>query len=264
MKYHGIIEHAYGMIQIDGNSLSFPEIKLKYSENDGTLTRSLDEKSIDSYLRESNDSHALARAQERFIRSCAANTLARAILKCDTHVGDCAYLYIGHDGQFSGLRFQNLFGRRLMRFGIKRERHVFFVNLAIKFAINAANIDKNEYYSDLNANGNQRKNKLKRNLMWNYFQDLCVQALDILRNEHKYRLLLMLLVTISFCDDGCTDDEINCIQKNDIVLNVRKVLHLDDERKENDFKKFVGKEFANALKDKYRIIDNCIHQFIHN
>ncbi|MCQ2818303.1 MAG: hypothetical protein MJ252_13635 [archaeon] len=169
---------------------------------------------------------SLERLQDNFIRSLAGASVATGVLGIgDRHSGN---IMIKTNGLYFHIDFGHIFGNFKEKFGFKRERSVFLLTQDMAYVyVKTNNEDK--------------------------FKNYCIKAYNILRKNGKRLLNLIITMAsagmpefVSLWDLAYTEDQL-------------QLELINEEAAGNHFLTLI-KESVN---EKYRILDNLVHNCIH-
>ena len=185
---------------------------------------------LHDYIRKHNTrSDQYATAVDKFTRSCAGYCVATYVLGVgDRHNGN---IMMKQNGSLFHIDFGHFLGNFKSKFGMKRERTPFVFTQQMEHVILQGKTSKAE-----------KKERLS------YFEDLCVEAFNILRTSAG---LLECMFTL-MVSAGMPE----LLHAND-VLYLREMLQLDLTPKEAGayFKSLITR----AVKDPMRVIDHTFH-----
>ena len=162
---------------------------------------------------------------DNFIRSLAGYCVATGVLGiADRHP---ANVMIKQNGLFFHIDFGHIFGNFKTKFGFKRERSVFLLTPQMAYIYIQSNNTKE-------------------------FIDYCTTAFNILRANAKRIMNIMITMSSSNMPEFSTMSDLSY---------VRDQLKLDMNEKEAS--EYLIKTIKDSLNDKYMILDNLIHNFVH-
>ena len=201
--------------------------ELSQIQNQGGVGGALDKESIIKYFIENNLSdnfNQINNKTDNFIKSLAGYCVATCVLGvADRHSSN---VMIKKNGIFLHIDFGHILGNFKVKFGVKRERSLFLLTPEM------ANVYINE-----------KKEKM--------FEKICAKAFNILRHNAPKLINNFIIMSSSGMPEffGLCDIE---YMKNMLVLEKP-----NDEDAENYFIETIKK----CKNEKFRIIDNIIHNF---
>ena len=162
---------------------------------------------------------------DNFIRSLAGYCVATGVLGiADRHP---ANVMIKPNGLFFHIDFGHIFGNFKTKFGFKRERSVFLLTPQMAYIYIQSNNSKE-------------------------FVDYCTKAFNILRANAKRIMNIMITMSSSNMPEFSNMADLWYVRDN-----------LKLEMNEKEASEYLIKTIKDSLNDKYRILDNLIHNFVH-
>ena len=162
---------------------------------------------------------------DNYIKSLAGYCVATGVLGiADRHV---ANVMINENGLFFHIDFGHIFGNFKTKFGFKRERSLFLLTPQMA-------------YIYIQSNNNKE------------FKNYCTSAFNILRANSKRILNIMITMSSSNMPEFSTMYNLSY---------VKDILKLD--MNEKDAAEYFINSIKDSLNDKYRTLDNLIHNFVH-
>ena len=162
---------------------------------------------------------------DNFIRSLAGYCVATGVLGiADRHP---ANVMIKSNGLFFHIDFGHIFGNFKTKFGFKRERSVFLLTPQMAYIYIQSNNSKE-------------------------FVDYCTKAFNILRANAKRIMNIMITMSSSNMPEFSNMADLWYVRDN-----------LKLEMNEKEASEYLIKTIKDSLNDKYRILDNLIHNFVH-
>jgi phosphatidylinositol-4,5-bisphosphate 3-kinase len=163
---------------------------------------------------------------DNYIKSLAGYCVATGVLGiADRHP---ANIMIKENGLFLHIDFGHIFGNFKKKLGFKRERSVFLLTPQMAYIY-------------------VQSNKAKE------FVNYCTSAFNILRANAKKFLNIMITMSSSNMPEFSTMSDVTYV-KEQLKLNMN----------EKDASEYFIKTIKDSLNDKYRTIDNLIHNFVHS
>ena len=197
-------------------------------KDEGAFLGALDRRLLYNYLNNSTteDKLILEKRIDNFIRSLAGYCVATGVLG----IGDrhSANVMIKNNGLFLHIDFGHIFGNFKMKCGFKRERSRFLLTPDMAYVYMKSN--------------NEEK-----------FKNYCVKAYNILR--HNGQRLLNLIITMS----SAGMPEYSTIAD---LAYFQKMLQLDIKN-DDDAGNYYLALIRESVNERYRILDNLIHNCIH-
>ena len=162
---------------------------------------------------------------DNYIKSLAGYCVATGVLGiADRHP---ANVMLKVNGLFFHIDFGHIFGNFKKKFGFKRERSVFLLTPQMAYIYIQSNNTKE-------------------------FVNYCTSAFNILRANAKKILNIMITMSSSNMPEFSTMSDISYV-KDQLKLNMS----------EKDASEYFIKTIKDSLNDKYRTMDNLIHNFVH-
>lgn len=198
-------------------------------KEEGAFGGTLDRELLYNFLKKNfqDTGMKLEYLEDNFIRSLAGTCVTTGVLGIgDRHAGN---IMIKTNGVYFHIDFGHIFGNFKMKFGFKRERSVFLLTQDMAYVYIKTNNESN-------------------------FKSYCVKAYNILRKNGKR--LLNLIITMA----SAGMPEYTNIANLGYTKNLLKFDIKNDE--------LAGSYFLNLIKEsvneKYRILDNIIHNLKHS
>ena len=162
---------------------------------------------------------------DNYIKSLAGYCVATGVLGiADRHP---ANVMLKVNGLFFHIDFGHIFGNFKKKFGFKRERSVFLLTPQMAYIYMQSNNTKE-------------------------FVNYCTSAFNILRANANKILNIMITMSSSNMPEFSTMSDISYV-KDQLKLNMS----------EKDASEYFIKTIKDSLNDKYRTMDNLIHNFVH-
>ena len=202
-------------------------------KNENDLGGALDKELLYKYLNnlsneisKTKDGLPLEKELDNFIRSLAGYCVATGVMGiADRHP---ANVMIKKNGIFFHIDFGHIFGNFKKKFGFKRERSLFLLTPDMAYVYMKSNNKK-------------------------VFINYCTNAFNILRRNAQRLLNITITMSSSNMPEFSTMSDVSYFRDK---LN----LSLENEEEASDF--FI-KKIKETINDKYRIIDNLIHNCVH-
>ena len=162
---------------------------------------------------------------DNYIKSLAGYCVATGVLGiADRHP---ANVMLNYNGLFFHIDFGHIFGNFKTKFGFKRERSVFLLTPQMAYIYIQSNNSKE-------------------------FVDYCTKAFNILRANAKRIMNIMITMSSSNMPEFSNMADLWYVRDN-----------LKLEMNEKEASEYLIKTIKDSLNDKYRILDNLIHNFVH-
>ena len=212
---------------VEGTPLE--EVQKKENDLGGALDKELLYKYLNNLSNEiskSEDSLPLEKELDNFIRSLAGYCVATGVMGiADRHP---ANVMIKKNGIFFHIDFGHIFGNFKKKFGFKRERSLFLLTPDMAYVYMKSNNKK-------------------------IFTNYCTNAFNILRRNAQRLLNITITMSSSNMPEFSTMSDV-------MYFKEKLKLELNNEEEASDYFIRMIKETIN---DKYRIVDNLIHNCVH-